>query len=267
MRRFQTIPILSAILVMISGLTINETRGNETRVNISAAALKETGTRIWKNECAGTLEGLTSWNTGEDFPSLGIGHFIWYPTGKSGRFEESFPGLINFLQKHRVKIPNWLAQAKGAPWPTREVFLQSQNTAQMRELRQLLANTVDLQTLYIVERLQAALPEMKKEAPRGRANHVEQQFRRLAATPQGMYCLIDYVNFKGEGTSPTERYRGEGWGLLQVLNGMPGNTASATSEFSASAAAVLTRRVQNSPSERNEKRWLQGWLNRTKTYR
>ncbi len=49
------------------------------------------GKRLWHNECAGTVEGLTSWNTGEDFASLGIGHFIWYPAGRRGPFDESFP--------------------------------------------------------------------------------------------------------------------------------------------------------------------------------
>ena len=37
--------------------------------------------------------------------------------------------------------------------------------------------------------------------------------------------LIDYVNFKGEGVLETERYRGRGWGLLQVLEGMPEQAA------------------------------------------
>ena len=41
----------------------------------------EIGKRIWANECAGTISGLTSWNKGEAFPSLGIAHFIWYPPG------------------------------------------------------------------------------------------------------------------------------------------------------------------------------------------
>jgi len=35
----------------------------------------------------------------------------------------------------------------------------------------------------------------------------------------------------------------------------------------ASAAAVLRRRVQNSPPDRHEARWLPGWLNRVQTYR
>ena len=37
------------------------------------------GSRIYKNEALGKPEYLTHWNEGEDFPSLGIGHFIWRP--------------------------------------------------------------------------------------------------------------------------------------------------------------------------------------------
>ena len=40
---------------------------------------------------------------------------------------------------------------------------------------------------------------------------------------------------------------------------------SALVEFSNSAKAVLTRRVNNAP--RNERRWLQGWYNRVDTYK
>ncbi|MBS0628570.1 MAG: hypothetical protein JSS09_10245, partial [Verrucomicrobia bacterium] len=32
--------------------------------------------KIWKNECAGKMEGLTHWGEGESFGSFGIGHFI-----------------------------------------------------------------------------------------------------------------------------------------------------------------------------------------------
>ena len=48
------------------------------------------GKKIWQNECNGTVAGLTSWNEGENFASLGIGHFIWYPKGQRGPFDESF---------------------------------------------------------------------------------------------------------------------------------------------------------------------------------
>jgi hypothetical protein len=45
------------------------------------------------------------------------------------------------------------------------------------------------------------------------------------------------------------------------------NGPGAAREFSNSAAAILRRRVQNSPPERHEARWLPGWLNRVQSYR
>jgi hypothetical protein len=77
--------------------------------------------------------------------------------------------------------------------------------------------------------------------------------------------LMDYVNFKGEGVSPSERYRGQGWGLLQVLETMPA-TGPAIPAFVEAADKVLTRRVANSPPARGEARWLAGWRNRLETY-
>jgi HAMP domain-containing protein len=82
----------------------------------------------------------------------------------------------------------------------------------------------------------------------------------------GSYALIDYVHFKGEGTSPAERYAGAGWGLLQVLQEMPSQGTSPLADFVRSAEAVLARRVANAPPERNEQRWLEGWNNRLGTY-
>jgi hypothetical protein len=97
---------------------------------------------------------------------------------------------------------------------------------------------------------------------------VEENFRALLQTPEGTFCLIDYVNFKGEGTNQKERYQGQGWGLLQVLEMMPEfSKASRVSYFAESAKAVLSRRVANSPPERGEKRWLPGWRNRCESYK
>lgn len=36
--------------------------------------------------------------------------------------------------------------------------------------------------------------------------------------------------------------------------------------FQEAAARVLSRRVANAPTDRNEQRWLAGWLNRLDTY-
>src|SRR5436305_14518989 len=138
----------------------------------------------------------------------------------------------------------------------------------MRELRQLLVHTVDLQAQFLVARLQESLAKMVEEAAPGERVNVEREFARVASTPHGCYALVDYVNFKGEVVLHTERYRGQGWGLLQALEQMRGsdNGRTAAREFSNSAAAILRRRVQNSPPERNEARWLPGWLNRVHTY-
>ena len=137
----------------------------------------------------------------------------------------------------------------------------------MTQLRQFLADTIDLQAEFLIARLQNALPKMLAEAaPDDRAN-VQQQFERMTRTPQGCYALVDYVNFKGEGVLHTERYRGKGWGLLQVLAAMHGTSdAAAVNEFAQAAKAVLIRRVQNAPGQRHESRWLSGWLRRVTSY-
>jgi len=237
-------------------------------VRISDADALRIGKKIWQNESNGTVAGLTAWNAGENFASLGIGHFIWYPQGVHGPFDESFPKLLAFARERNVAIPVWLNQSSACPWNSRAEFSGAQNSEQMRELRQFLSRTIDLQTQFLVARLQQSLAKMLDEAaPADRAN-VERQFARVASTPHGCYALVDYVNFKGEGVLHTERYRGEGWGLLQVLEQMHGseNGPGAAREFSSSSAAMLRRRVQNSPPERHEARWLPGWLNRVQSY-
>jgi len=239
-------------------------------ISLTQSEAREIGKKIWQNECNGTVAGLTSWNEGENFASLGIGHFIWYPKGQRGPFEESFPKLVSFIAKRGAKLPGLLLGAgdRSCPWNSRSEFLNAQHTAEMRQLRLFLAGTVDLQTEFLISRLQNALPKMLAEAvPSERAN-VQQQFERLASTPTGCYALVDYVNFKGEGVLHTERYQGRGWGLLQVLENMHGTSAgtAAVDEFARSAKAILTRRVQNAPAQRRESRWLSGWLQRVNSY-
>jgi hypothetical protein len=235
----------------------------------SGDALK-VGKRVWQNECGGTISGLTSWNQGEDFASLGIGHFIWYPKGRRGPFEESFPKLVSFISSRGAKLPALLlavGHLQPCPWNSRAEFLKAQNTSEMNQLRRFLADTIDLQAEFLVARLDASLPKMLAEAAPADRTNVQKQFERLTKTPQGCYALIDYVNFKGEGVLHTERYQGQGWGLLQVLEAMQGNSDSdAPDEFARAAKVVLTRRVQNAPVDHHESRWLTGWLRRVNSY-
>jgi hypothetical protein len=243
-------------------------------INLSPSDTQRIGKRIWQNECNGTVAGLTSWNSGENFASLGIGHFIWYPKGQRGPFEESFPKFLSFAGDKRALLPVWLRHTAGdsdavdCPWNSRAEFTQASQTVRMKELRQFLAKTVDLQAAFMVERLQQALPKMLAEAAPAERASLRQRFDRVADSPSGCYALVDYVNFKGEGVLPTERYAGQGWGLLQVLEGMSQESSGreAVKDFAGSAKKVLTNRVRNSPPERNESQWLPGWLNRINTY-
>jgi len=238
-------------------------------ITISPNEALKVGKKVWQNECGGTIAGLTSWNQGEDFASLGIGHFIWYPKGRRGPFEESFPELVKFISTRGAKLPTLLLGVGGqaCPWNSRAEFLKAQNSSEMNQLRRFLVDTIDLQAEFLVGRLGAALPKMLAEAAPADRTNVQQQFDRLTKTSQGCYALIDYVNFKGEGVLQTERYQGQGWGLLQVLETMHGNSDSAAAdEFSRAAKIVLTRRVQNAPPDRHESRWLTGWLRRVNSY-
>ena len=79
---------------------------------------------------------------------------------------------------------------------------------------------------------------------------------------------MDYVNFKGEGSNPIERYQGKGWGVLQVLESMSVEQAGLNTikAFASAADVMLTQRVALSPPWRHEKRWLPGWRKRLATY-
>lgn len=237
---------------------------------LTESELRALGRQIYANECASQPSCLTSWNSGEDFPSLGIGHFIWYRAGQQERFEETFPALLDYLQSRGRQLPDWLTPPLLAesPWQDREQFLAAQDSTKMGQLRLLLSETQDLQAQFIAERLYASLPDILSAAPAAEQHILRQRIEALAnnSPPYGLYALIDYVHFKGTGVQHSERYQNEGWGLLQVLSAMPAHTAS-LNDFIAAGERVLRRRVENAPSERNEARWLQGWINRLQTYR
>src|ERR1700728_3197824 len=92
---------LFCLFLMLACLKFSLAESIETPF-ISKEVAEQVGQRIWMNECRGSLAGLTSWNEGEEFASLGIGHFIWYPTNKTGKFKAKFPELLGFLDQQKV---------------------------------------------------------------------------------------------------------------------------------------------------------------------
>lgn len=237
-------------------------------VRLSDAEAEAVGRKIWTNESGATIDGLTHWNKGENFASLGIGHFIWYKAGEAGPFTESFPGLLDALAASGRTLPGWLQGRPACPWPNRDAFFADFRGPRLTELRELLAGSIGVQARYAADRLESALPKILAAAPAAERPALQARFDRVAAAANGVYALMDYVNFKGEGVNPSERYNGQGWGLLQVLEGMADAPAGQPSveAFAASADAALTRRVANSDPARDEARWLPGWRKRLRTY-
>lgn len=263
MRVFQPAVKRDGMRTLLSLLFVTISLGLAQAVELSEAQAIEIGKRIWKNECGGTVSGLTAWNSGEEFASLGIAHFIWYPEGKKGPFEESFPKLVDYLASQGVQVLDWLRGS--CPWKSRAQFMADLQSPRMVQLRALLKATIPLQARFAALRMERALPKMLAAAPAAERETIKANFYRVAGERLGLYALMDYVNFKGEGVNPAERYHGQGWGLLQVLETMPVG-GSALPGFVKAADQVLTRRVANSPPPRGEAKWLPGWRNRLKTY-
>ena len=239
------------------------------KFQLTSQELEWLGEQIYSNECNANFECLTSWNSGEDFPSLGIGHFIWFRADQQSTFEETFPQLIEFMNTKNAPVPSWLNEKSdpNSPWTSRKNFYANFDSREMKELRNFLAQQKALQVEFIVLRFNQTLNKIVLDFPESVRSEIEDILRTLISSQDslGLYALIDYVHFKGTGLSQKERYLGHGWGLRQVLNEMLQKPVTLPS-FVESAENVLARRVINAPVERNERQWLAGWSKRLKTY-
>ncbi|BCN93467.1 hypothetical protein THMIRHAM_12520 [Thiomicrorhabdus immobilis] len=249
-----------------------------TTVSIGQLSPQETlwiGNRIFQNECASKPEYLTYWGNGEDFPSFGIGHFIWYPTGVAQTFDETFPEMVNYVN-HYQKAPFFLQQLEpfNAPWQSKKQFDQAWSSMELKALRDWLLDTQAYQAEFIVQRFQKRFAKALLQPYRvNKQEYYTKLVGRLAETKQGRFALIDYVNFKGFG-SQQENYQGQGWGLFSVLDAMQIkdeqfdsiSTDTLLSEFVLSAKSRLALRARLAPPERDETRWLAGWFKRLEGY-
>ncbi|WP_175361120.1 hypothetical protein [Bradyrhizobium sp. STM 3843] len=259
-----------------------ETTGRATadapaqQLKLPADVAQKVGQKIWQNETNGNRNAVTSWNANEDFASLGVGHFIWFPASRTTNFEESFPALLDFLRKQGAHLPPWLDKTPipHCPWVNRAEFKKNFNSPEMKQLRQFLLATVPGQIQFLVARAQGAIGKILDHTPDvAEREHIVVQFARIVRASNDLYPLIDYINFKGEGTNPaetavnTQTGNRQGWGLKQVLLSMNGTTSEPTAvlaEFTEAAQSVLQQRVRNLPTNRI---WEAGWLRRVETYR
>jgi hypothetical protein len=226
---------------------------------------------IFMNECSGKEKNLVYWSPREAFPSLGIGHFIWYPENSVGPYQESFPGFLRFAIELGIELPAWMQERPitHAPWSSRAEFESEAESARVRELRRFLNETKREQAQYILRRFCKIFPTILDAVDVSEQPVVQQKYDLLMTRPAGAFAMIDYVNFKGEGFRSDARYDGVGWGLAQVLleMKMPDNPEQALEEFIAAAIRVLERRVAHAPDPNTELLWLPGWRNRIHRYR
>ncbi|MEX0940209.1 MAG: hypothetical protein WDZ41_02525 [Candidatus Babeliales bacterium] len=235
---------------------------------LNSEEAQKIGMLIWQNEASGRTDLLVFWNQHESFPSLGIGNCIWYPEGQEASYTQQFPALCDYLQKHDIQLPKWLEKAKltGAPWKSRDEFLQDQRRTE--ELRLLLSSTIDLQTNFMIKRLDEQWPLILQVIPNEKKEQIEYFFQLMKTSPLGSYALIDYLNFKGSGLNPRESINEQGWGLLQVLLGIPSEATqeNISQAFAVSAAKILLKRIENSAPEYPLIKFLHGWIKRVSTY-
>jgi len=260
---------LLAAFIFAAGITAAHAQGTLVE-KLTPEEIRLIGERVFENECGAKDGNLVTWNEGEDFLSLGIGHFIWYPAGGDKTFLESFGRFIEYAKADGEKIPLWLDKEPfpPCPWSSRGDFLNAGPDPRLSELKDLLKNTKSVQAEFIAKQLEDSLPLLIESAPAGTRDKITLQFNRVASTFQGICALADYLNFKGLGIARSESYQGKGWGLLQVLEGMrdENEAPDALSEFTRAAKIVLEERVKNSPPGRNEQKWLPGWKKRVNKY-
>ncbi len=231
--------------------------------------------KVWQNEGAGKDKYLIWWNEGEDFASLGIGHFIWFPKGHTERFREVFPMVLAYMEQKGVALPKGITPQSDFPWQTKEAFFWAKRHKSIYYMRlfNFLKETMEYQAMFMADRMMKALPQMLESIDDAdKAATIERRFNHMlyrkdgTLDERGLYILIDYTNFKGEGTLKSERYKGQGWGLLQVLEHLDETNPNKYRAFADAAKAMLSRRIKNSPPKRGEERWRRGWNVRLDTY-
>lgn len=241
--------------------------------SLSQEQLYKLVSNIEQRETAGKDKYLTYWSKNEDFPSFGIGHFIWLPKNSTQTFKQTFPELVKYLSV-KSKPPVWLAELLPfeLPWQNKQQFDTDFNKTKLTQLRQWLIITKQLQAEFIYQRFIKELNLSKKTLSKEELVILEFHLAQLIKEPAGLLAIIDYANFKGIGNNSREVYKdGEnniGWGLINAILLMDNDKDyPPLVNFIEKAKFVLKRRTELAPEYKNEARWLKGWFSRIDSYR
>jgi len=233
----------------------------EIVVNQSQA--HQIGSKIGVNEGVTSRISQVAWHQDDRYSTLGIARFIWYPPSES-RESMSFNGLLTSLSQSGT-LPHWLMDVEDPPWHSKDAYMSVEHDVFKRQLGDFLQENIGEQTQYLILNIESTLPNIIKVIQNPFAKmHAYENFYRIAMQDNGVYALLDYVVFQGDGLALNERYNNQGWGLLQVLENMSENSDNLLQGFMTSANYLLTRRIANAPS--NETKLLPAWQYRLRTY-
>ena len=264
---YLSVVFISALLFTTQGFASQNSAPSSLDLSkLSQFDLDWIADRIYKNETNRQTKYLTHWNEGEEFPSFGIGHFIWLPDNAPVTFQQTFPQMVRFVSKE-VPAPKWLLELQPffPPWKDREYFYQVWLDEDLNLLRNWLEATKSQQADFIVGQLQIKFNEKLAYLPAEKVDEINQKIQKLSGSKLGMFLIVDYYNFKGLGFNIKEAYQGKGWGLLDIIMAMPfPYTQQKDYEiiFVDYAKKLLQRRIELSPEHRNEQRWRAGWFKR-----
>lgn len=256
-------------------LGVQDPGDSEGPFGLTKDQLLSLGYRMWHNYAGGTLEGLTKWDGSDadhEFMYLGIANNIWLPAGSSSMFQADWPTVAQRLQELGCKIKPWMLG--DCPWSSQEEFEADFNSKKMVWLREHLSKKklVRAQAFCVAERLQRSMdPNSPDSLFNGLTDEqsalVQKNFDLVVhcSNPLGIYSLIDYVNYKGEGRlSGNEKFNNEGFGLLQVLLNMKtpeegANDITIMNAFVEGAKVTLHNRIINhkiqDPNSNDEQYW------------
>jgi hypothetical protein len=249
---------------------------------------------------------VLSWDE-RGFAHVGLTGSIWYPKMPAAdqKFIGDWSSTRNYLLSHGFEIPK--LGMSSCPWNNNQGFQHdfdnlTKSTEEINNPDEIirkndLLNFISFlkkedvrKVLYELDadRLERALDpnseySMLKNLPPGKVEIINSNFYYVASVhdqcgnPLGIYALVDYCNFKGEGTAPTEHYNAQAWGLGRVLFEMESLRADAATInyyinqcnlreqradidasnlnplelFVITAAKVLDNRIENNKIERN----------------
>jgi hypothetical protein len=263
----------TALLLVASGFASSALQAQENSGSLSAPTddqLLAIGQRTMSGldtDPATAQPLLASWDP-RGFACLGIAQNIWYNRANVLAnpnvfiFVEDWPAVASQLSDAGVAIPNWALGSENCPWQTADQMNADPNLpALLATLSTDPAITQQARCIYnrLIEAMDPNSPtSILANLPPGEAELIQNNFNAVAAVvdannkPLGTFALIDYDNFKGEGTAPKERYNTQGWGLQEVLAQMDPSemqAVGALQAFVTSAQHCLKARVKNAMIE------------------